>query len=132
MSLNHVLTESEVSALKQSIMEDLNIGLHLNEAKAKDFWRTVRGQKIQFRGIPDDGKPDTIIKGGSRQIRMALQGQAKALKKLTDKVKNARSTYKNAKKSIGNKLSRLGKAGRDAKKAALTALDSMAAMSGVI
>lgn len=132
MSLKDVLTESEVSALKQSIAEDLNVSLNLDEAKVQDFWRTVRGQKIQFRGTPDDGKPDTIIKGGSRQIRMALSGQMKALKNLTNKVKKAKDTYRSAKKSIGDKLSKLGKAGERAKKAALTALDSMAAMSGVI
>ena len=132
MNLDNVLNESEVAALKQSIAEDLGIKMNLDEAKAQEFWRTVRGQKIGFFGTPDDGKPDTIIKGGSKQIRMALGGKLKALKGLTDKVKKAKSAYKSGKEKISKKLDKLGKAGQSAKKAALTALDQIAALSGVI
>jgi len=132
MSLKGLLTEEEVSALKQSIAEDLGIVMNLDEAKAKEFWRTVRGQKVGFYGVPDDGKPDSIIKGGSRQIRLALQGKKKILKGLTDKVKNAKKAVGDARNKISTALSGLGRAGQRAKKIAMTALDNISAMSGVI
>lgn len=132
MSLKGLLTEEEVNALKSSIAEDLGIVMNIDEAKKQEFWRTVRGQRVGFYGIPDDGKPDSIIKGGSRQIRLALQGKKKALKGLTDKVKNAKKAVGKARTKIGNALSGLGKAGQRAKKIAMTALDDISAMSGVI
>ena len=132
MSLKGLLTEQEVCALKQSVNESLGINLQLDEAKEQEFWRTVRGQKIGFFGIPDDGKPDKVIKGGSKQVRLALGGKKEILKKITDKVKNAKKAVGKARNKISTALSGLGKAGAKAKKIAMTALDDISAMSGVI
>ena len=130
MNMDHILNEEEVAVLKESIAQDLGVSLLLDEAKVKTFWRTIRGQKMQFRGIPDDGKPDTLLKGGSKHIRMAIAGQKGALKKLTDKVKNAKAKIKGAKNTLSRKLNKLGKAGRDAKKVAMDVIDQVAKFAG--
>lgn len=128
--MKNLLSESEIAVLKQSIAEDLGIKVKLDESKAKEFWRTIRGQRMQFKGIPDDGKPDTLLKGGSKHIRMAIAGQKDALKKITDKVKNAKAQIKGAKSRLSSKLSKLGKAGKEAKKVALDVIDQVAKFAG--
>ena len=128
--MKNLLSESEIAVLKQSIAEDLGIKVKLDENKAKEFWRTIRGQRMQFKGIPDDGKPDTLLKGGSKHIRMAIAGQKDALKKITDKVKNAKAQIKGAKSRLSSKLSKLGKAGKEAKKVALDVIDQVAKFAG--
>jgi hypothetical protein len=128
--MKNLLTEAEVAVLKQSIAEELGIKMNLDEAKATEFWRTIRGQKMQFKGIPDDNKPDTLLKGGSKHIRMAIAGQKDALKKITDKVKNAKAKIKGAKNKLSSKLNRLGKAGKEAKKLAMDVIDQIAVLAG--
>ena len=129
-TLNNLLTEGEIAVLKQSIAEDLGIKLDLNEAKAIEFWRTIAGQKMQFKGVPDDNKPDELVKGGSPQLRMILKGKLKALKDITDKVKQAKGALGRARDALGGKIAKIKKAGRDAKKAGASALDQLATWAG--
>lgn len=126
MSLKNVLTESEIAALKQSVAQDLRIDLGgLNEAKAKTFWRTVRGQKMQFKGIPDDGKPDELMKGGNLNLRAAMGGTAGVLKGLVDKVKSAKRSLQKAGAGIKDNKAQIKKFAKDA-------IDTITSLSGVI
>lgn len=126
MSIKNVLNESEVAALKQSVAQDLGIDLgELTEAKAKTFWRTIRGQKMQFKGTPDDGKPDELVKGGSMSLRAAMGGTTGVLKGIVDKVKAAKSALKKAGSGLKDNKAQVKKFAKDA-------IDTITALSGVI
>ena len=124
MSLKNVLTEEEVAALKQSVAEDLGLDFgELTENKAKTFWRTVRGQKMQFRGIPDDGKPDELVRGGHDKLRAAMGSTAGVLKGLVNRVKSAKKALSKAGKGIRDTKAKV-------KRAAKQAGDAIAALAG--
>lgn len=124
MTLRSVLTEDEVAALKQSVAEDLGVNFgELTEAKAKTFWRTIRGQKMQFKGTPDDGKPDELVRGGSDQLRAAMGSTAGVLKGLVRKVKGAKAALKKAGAGIKDTKAAVKRAAKDA-------IDTIAALAG--
>lgn len=124
MSLKNVLTEQEVAALKQSIAEDLGLNFgELTEAKAKTFWRTVMGQKMQFGGTPDDGKPDTWLKGGNANLRAAMGGAEGVLKDIVSKVKKAKAGLKKAGAGLKDNKDKV-------KRMAKSAIDTIAALAG--
>lgn len=124
MSLKSVLTESEVAALKHSVAADLGVSFgELTEAKAKTFWRTVMGQKMQFRGEPDDGKPDELVRGGNVNLRAAMGGTAGVLKGIVKKVKDAKKTLSKAGAGLKDKKAQV-------KSLAKSAIDTIAALAG--
>lgn len=124
MALTNVLTEDEVAALKQSVAEDLGINFGpLTESKAKTFWRTIQGQKMQFSGTPDDGKADTLLKGGNINLRAAMGGAEGVLKSIVDKVKQAKAGLKKAGSGIKDNAAKV-------KSLAKGAIDTIAALAG--
>lgn len=124
MSLKNVLTDDEVAALKQSIGESLNISFGaVTEAKAEKFWRTINGQKMQFLGTPDDGKPDQIVRGGNANLKAAMGATTSVLKSIVDKVKKAKSLLGKAKDGVKDSAAGVKRAARDA-------MDAIAAITG--